>query len=469
MKQPAGFLPVAPAALAVSAFSLGCALQINFGQYDSRAVGLLTVSLAACVSAMLRLAGRATRILVVLCIWLAIQFAILIVGNPLATATPPLLAFRIGIVLSAVFLAIAIRGGRFSCVALAMMIATHFSLGLWCLRAAPRPAVDVCVFQTEAARALLHGQNPYAMTFANLYADPQGVYGAGTFAAGRVLFGFPYPPFSLLLVLPGYLLGDFRIAHLVATTIAGTLVATVRRSPLSIAAGAMFLFTPRIFFVLEAGWTEPLAAMLLAGVVFAAARRSAFTFVLLALLLVVKQYLVLLLPIALVLLVAPIVESRRREGHSNRRALWLAVTLATVVTLPLAVWDFYAFVNSVVLLQFRQPLRMDALSYLSWVIQAFGIRLPTWIAFVGATVVTLWAIARAPRTPGGFAASAAIVLLVFFALNKQAFCNYYFLVIAALCCAVSASSPIPRILPARSKLPAEEEAPSAWPAMALRD
>ncbi len=39
----------------------------------------------------------------------------------------------------------------------------------------------------------------------------------------------------------------------------------------------------------------------------------------------------------------------------------------------------------------------------------------------------------------------ALVLLVFFAFNKQAFCNYYYFVIGALCTALAASSSVERL------------------------
>ena len=48
-----------------------------------------------------------------------------------------------------------------------------------------------------------------------------------------------------------------------------------------------------------------------------------------------------------------------------------------------------------------------------------------------------------PRTPAGFAGGVALVYFAFFAFNKQAFENYYFFVIGALCCAV-ALTPEPR-------------------------
>jgi hypothetical protein len=43
---------------------------------------------------------------------------------------------------------------------------------------------------------------------------------------------------------------------------------------------------------------------------------------------------------------------------------------------------------------------------------------------------------RAPRTPAGFAGATAVFFFVFFLLSKQAFMNYYYLVLVALACAV---------------------------------
>jgi len=467
---------VSLAAWAISAVALGCALQINFGQYDPKAIVLLTVALIAAAVGAARMSDTGKQsegTLGFLICGLCIQFALLLIANPLATlpasSAAALALFRVGIIVGAVFTAIAIRGGNLARTALALMLLTHLLLGLWALRVVPPPGVDVCIFQREAAGALLHGRNPYAMTFANLYADPERVYGAGTYANGKLLFGYPYPPLSLLLVLPGYFLGDFRIAHLLATTAAGALIATTRRSQVSVAAAGLFLFTPRMFFVLEAGWTEPLAAVLLAGVVFGAKREWRMMPVLLAMLLVVKQYMILCVPIAAVLLIAPWCTARHRQGRNYRGIIWSAATIATAVTLPVALWNIRAFLNSVVLLQFHQPLRMDALSYLPWLINTAGIGAPMWLAFVAAAVVMVWALLRFPRTPAGFAGASALLLLVFFALSKQAFCNYYFLVIAAMCCAISAQDFQPRSRIPQFPLRVEEEQPTEQPTMALRD
>jgi hypothetical protein len=48
------------------------------------------------------------------------------------------------------------------------------------------------------------------------------------------------------------------------------------------------------------------------------------------------------------------------------------------------------------------------------------------------------------RTPSGFALAVSALFLAFFVLNKQAFANYYFFVIGALCVAVAAADPAGR-------------------------
>jgi hypothetical protein len=50
-----------------------------------------------------------------------------------------------------------------------------------------------------------------------------------------------------------------------------------------------------------------------------------------------------------------------------------------------------------------------------------------------ALALAVW---RSPRTPTGFATAVAFTFLIFFAFNKQAFCNYFFFVIGGLCSAV---------------------------------
>ncbi len=204
----------------------------------------------------------------------------------------------------------------------------------------------------------------------------------------------------------------------------------------AVAAAALLLFTPRSFFILEAGWTEPFAILMLAATVFCACRRGVAWGVMCAisfgLLLACKQYLILALPLVPLLMSTP-----------TLRAKWIKMTIlamlvAAAVSLPLVLWDVKAFLNSAVTLQFHQPFRSDALSFLVPLASSRGVAPPIWLPFAAALVAIGLALWRCPRTPAGFAAAFSLVFFTFFAFNKQAFCNYYALVLAALCCALAA-------------------------------
>jgi hypothetical protein len=187
-------------------------------------------------------------------------------------------------------------------------------------------------------------------------------------------------------------------------------------------------------------WTEPLLIGLLAATVFCACRYPRALPYVLGLTVAMKQYTVFILP--LIPLLTPL------RGRQLWGLLWRAGATALGVSLPLIVINPKAFMWSVVELQFHQPFRMDSLSYLSWWVTQGHPPPPVWIAFAGTGLAILLALWRAPRTPAGFAASVAFVYCVFFALNKQAFANYYYFVVGALCIALAvrtpAEVPVPR-------------------------
>ncbi|HET9450142.1 MAG TPA: hypothetical protein VFO83_04645, partial [Aggregicoccus sp.] len=211
------------------------------------------------------------------------------------------------------------------------------------------------------------------------------------------------------------------------------LMAYARPGRLGAAVAALYLFTPRGLFVLEQGWTEPLVVLGLAAVVFCACRLPRALPYALGLFLASKQYLVLALPLVLLLLAPPY------GWRSAWGLLWRAGATGLAVSLPLVLWDVGAFWHSVAALQVHQPFRPDSLSYLAWW-KSLGHAAPgaglAFLAVVPATLLALW---RAPRSGAGFALGAALVLGCFFAFNKQAFANYYYFVLGALCVAAAAA------------------------------
>jgi hypothetical protein len=318
-------------------------------------------------------------------------------------------------------------------------------LGVWMLRASPNPKIDVVEVHESALRALGRGRNPYRITFRNIYGDAR-FYNPDAVAGGRVLFGYPYPPLSLLLAAPGRLLfKDYRYAELAAVVAAAALMASAGGSLLAKLAAVLWLTTPRLYFVLEQGWTEPIAIFMLALTSFAMVRRPRWAAWCAGLLVVTKQYVALATPFFW------------RYGAGQQGGPWRfairAAAAGSLVTLPFFFWNVQAFIDTVVLLQTKEPFRIDSLSFVSWAARAgWGEASYRW-AIGSALVAVLLALWRAPNTAAGVCASLALSTLAMFSMGSKAFCNYYVFVIGALCCSVAAA--LSERLDKRSGAPAD--------------
>ena len=232
-----------------------------------------------------------------------------------------------------------------------------------------------------------------------------------------------------------WVMKDYRYANLVALIASAGLIAFARPGRLGPAAAAILLLSPRELFVLEQGWTESAAILALAATVFAACRMPRALPWVFGAMLATKQYFVLCVPLGFLLLPRPL------SLKTSWQFAWKAALVPIVLTLPFFLWGPKAFIDSVILFQARQPFRPDSLSYLAWTIKDGKPGLPQWAGF--AVLFPAWALAwlRAPRTAFGFAASTAVMFALFFAFSKQAFCNYYFLIVAAFCLAAASTQP----------------------------
>jgi hypothetical protein len=430
----------------MAAVGLGRAIQINYGFYDSVALAWLTAALLLTLAALVPGRDRSTWAVspvlpvALLAAGLAWQYWMLLTAQPamyIRFRRPVEAPTFFGMLIAAAVLSVGVVIGsrRSRRTAFVLVLALHFALGTWILRASPNPRIDVVTVHREALLALQQGRSPYSITFENIYGRKHN-YAPDLTDGSRVLFGLPYPPLSVLMAAPGqWLAGDYRFATIVALTAAGALIALCgwRRGASGIAerqaslAALMLLFTPRIFFQIEQGWTEPFSVLLLAATVATAHMRASH--VLSGLLLAVKQYLVVCLPLMFLL-----------WPRTSGRRIPQAVAIAAAVTLPFLVWDPHGFLTSVVFLQFAEPFRTDSLSYLAWLARS-GLGQPgAWVTLLAAAVSTALALWKLPRTAAGFSAGVAFVLLASFAFGKKAFCNYYFFVIAALTTAVAAAA-----------------------------
>ncbi|WP_214367310.1 hypothetical protein [Pseudonocardia sp. H11422] len=434
---------------AVGAFAAGAAVQVDNGYQHPVALAWLSVAVLAVLAALAvpshpRLEALLARGLPLLLVAaLAFQFFELS-RTPPAGSLDGSPGWRLPILLGVALAALATCGllvprttVRHGAVVAVLM--AHLALGVWMIRSSPAPPIDVFVFQRDSAEALRGGANPYAITFPNIYGHST-FYGPGLSAGGELTFGFPYPPLSLLLSTLGEVIGgDVRYAQLIAMTLAGALMAYVRPGPVGGLVAALYLFTPRNLFVLEQSWTEPFLVLFLAATVFCAVRCPGSAPYALGLFLATKQYAVLAVPLALLLVNRPWTVARF-ASLTGRSLLVVAA-----VSLPPALLDPGAFLHSVVTLQIHQPFRPDALTYPAWIAGPGGeAPVGAGVAFIAAVGVAGLALWKAPRTPAGFTLGVSAVFLVFFALNKQAFCNYYFFVIGSLCVAVAAAAPADR-------------------------
>jgi hypothetical protein len=428
------------APLGLAAILIGYAIQLNNGSFNSDALIFVTVAIACSGFAVAAGGPRIERwqdrpVVVVLALGLAYQLGAMLTNAPgvyLSVAAeayrPHHFAVAAAAILCGAALAHRLAPGR---AVVPLLLCTYFFLGHWLIKSSPNPHIDVYAFHQEAFRTLSRRADPYAVTMPNIYGHT--FWYAEHFATpDRVLIGFLYPPLSLFLAWLGNLFGDYRYATALAAALAGGCMAYARRNRLGAIAAAVFLFTPRGLFVLEQGWTEPFVVFFLAATVFCACRVPKAVPWVFGLLLAVKQYCVFLLPLSGLLLGS--------DWSWRRHAVFLgkAVLVAALVTLPLAAWDVRGFMESVVFFQARQPFRSDALSYAAWWTHGAESRLPGWISFAVVIAAAAFCAWRAPRTPAGFAAASAFALLLFFAFAKQAFCNYYFMIIGALCCSLAA-------------------------------
>jgi hypothetical protein len=291
----------------------------------------------------------------------------------------------------------------------------YLALALYCVRILPGGVIDVYVFQDDAMRALLRGINPYTITHANIYGPHTGWVDPKMIADGRVHIGFAYPPLTLYYVLPGYLVGDVRYSPMVAILLSVMIVFILRPHWQTLGIAVILLLDPLTYFVITQSWTEPLVLLTLCLVVYVAVRHPRWLPLALGLFFASKQYTVLALPLAAIL----VPEFRWRD---YLRLMAQAIAVAAALTAPLALWNPQHFWADTVLSLLKLPFRRDALSF------AVIKQVPMGGILVLVAVAILLSLVKSCRHPAMFAGCFGFTLLIFISVNKAAFANYYFLI-----------------------------------------
>ena len=306
-----------------------------------------------------------------------------------------------------------------------------FVTGVAVIYAASSPNIDVWILQQDGSRALMQGHNPYGINIPDIY--PAGLYPPEVQHDGRIWIGYCYLPGSLLLALPAVaLFNDCRYAHLAAILISAVLMATARPSRLSYAVATVFLFMPRLYFVLGQSWTDIFVLLAFSVLMFCSCRVRSKMPLAFAFLLVTKQYVIFFLPVIWLL-----------KSRLAVRQMVQAFCMAAVVIVPFVLWDFEAFWRNCIAIDRWFAIRSTSLSVPNW-LHKQGILMPGWITFVCIIAMSLW-IRRQWKpfadneelAPSLFAGASGLVFLVFFFFAKEAFCNYYFFVVSLFFWAVA--------------------------------
>jgi hypothetical protein len=439
--------------LGLAALTLGQALQDGHGTINARSISWLTASLMFLGYGL----GTSRRTLPITFRKISIPVLIagllgqvyqLIITEPgiylLPSSTSTFWIFQLGVVIAACLALLSLTPGHWMSavwrkILVGLVLLMIWLLGLWVIKASPEPFIDTYVFQQTSAEALLQGQNPYLLTPPNIFGHMH-FYGEELVKDGKMTIGNPYPPLSIYFSTLGYLAGgDIRYSHLLAFVLSGALIAFLQPGRLSKLAAYIFLFTPKAFFVVEQSWTEPIVVLFLTAAVFCAIHRPRWLPFMLGLLFASKQYFLFVIPLTLLFI------SPRSPWKSLVNFYGWMGGVMVAVTAPLAFWNLSAFLWNVGGAQWYQVFRTDALSYLALYNFVFD-RIPSsLICFIALFLAFILVYYFSPRTPAGFVISIAWSLGIFFAFNKQAFCNYYFLVIGAICCALASLTAQPQV------------------------
>lgn len=420
-------LPRHARALAVL-LSFGLAVALLVEDVPFAISGPLTILVVACVVVVLRLRRPPrpqgafwTERLTYVSAWgivvagLALSGVLLLGGRSWGYPVIPVILFA----LAAFSVMSAVSGARWAFwLHLAVQIAVYASI--LPIMSAP---TDVPIYLHDSAAALLRGANPYELTFPNPFTlnESQRFFAEGFYRGDRILIGFPYLPGTLLAVVPGYLLGDVRLALVAALVIASVITRDLATDKVGRVLSLAVLVSPLSMVVVVAAWVEPVLGLGLSVLVWGFVRARTWAVVLGSmLLLTAKQYVVVALPLWWMVW--------RRFGM---RTLVVSVGGACLLVLPFLLAGPRAFIHSVVVVQLEQPFRPDSISLAVDLANAFDTQphaiLNVLSLALGLGVAVLVA-RRAPSTGAWWAWGFSLSLLTTVLLSKQAFTNYYLLV-----------------------------------------
>ncbi len=274
----------------------------------------------------------------------------------------------------------------------------------------PSPFVDVWHHLDKAAAVLAEGKNPYATFFPDFY---QGRAWYGFDAPG-----FPYPPPVLLTAYFAKVIAvDVRYVLGGLVVLSAGIVRQVARTsgwPRSAATllAVAYMQVPHLGFVLVSGHSEPISGFLLALSCLLMSRGNVLAaFFVAGVFFTSKQYLIVLVPIALL-------------ATSTWRHVFALGAGSLILWLPWIVLDVRALWNATFQTHLDRPARKDALTISAWRLNHGLMPLRRWLPIATGLVGAILSGLRF-KTPQRIPLYVGMVLLPMLLVSPQAFGNYY--------------------------------------------
>ena len=244
-------------------------------------------------------------------------------------------------------------GSRWPTIRFALFGTCLFFACLETLRLSPIPHIDVWTVQTAGARALLEGKNPF-VAVAVVDTAPDVV---------RDNVPYVYPPLQVLLTAPALLLGDVRVTMGTALLVIGislrdlTLRSGRKLPALLLDAPALMVWlSPKLLFIFQQTWVDPVQiALICSGTALAVRRRAWPAAIVFGLVLASKQTMFWVAPLAF----ASFPMFRLRHAV-------VAATIPVATYLPFALWNWPALLHANLGFVAGLPARPDALSFVNW-------------------------------------------------------------------------------------------------------
>lgn len=301
--------------------------------------------------------------------------------------------------------------------------------------ASPEPIIDVYTWLRHAPGVLVQGENPYRAD----YPSPYGTERARGYGIPEPPDPHPpaYPPLPIVMALPCHLLGiDVRWSNVICDLLAaGVLLEAARRRGKLLIGGLLagtYLHLPRVPFMIEQAWFEPMLAALLGSGLLLCERGRKIGYVFLALGLTGKQFGIALLP--------PVWRARRQESR------WLIAALSLVgfaLFLPFLLWDAESYVAVIFLRHLGRPPQYASLTVASVVYHLTELSSSRWLLWSIAGVLIVAIAWRTPATGCSAGISIAAALLVFCLFHTQGYFNYFYLCLYLLLLGVAGAEPLP--------------------------